>query len=55
MAQSFRQTPFGLRRAQDGGIAEAKGHFVDAVRDHFRPEMFNRIDRIVPFAPLARR
>jgi ATP-dependent Clp protease ATP-binding subunit ClpA len=27
-------------------------HFTAAVRDFFRPEIFNRIDRIVPFAPL---
>jgi ATP-dependent Clp protease ATP-binding subunit ClpA len=27
-------------------------HFEDAVRAFFRPEMFNRLDAVVPFAPL---
>ncbi len=27
-------------------------HFVSAVEKHFRPEMFNRIDRVLPFSPL---
>ena len=52
-AQSFQQAPFGLRRSQDGGVSDASRHFVESVRDHFRPEMFNRIDRVVPFAPLG--
>jgi ATP-dependent Clp protease ATP-binding subunit ClpC len=30
----------------------ASSHFINAVRQALRPEMFNRIDRIVPFAPL---
>ena len=29
-------------------------HFVNEVRRFVRPELFNRIDRIVPFAPLSR-
>jgi ATP-dependent Clp protease ATP-binding subunit ClpC len=32
---------------------DATRHFVTAVRQSLRPEMFNRIDRIVPFAPLG--
>lgn len=48
-AQSFRQTPFGLSR---GAARPGASHFVDQVRDFFRPELFNRIDRIVPFEPL---
>jgi ATP-dependent Clp protease ATP-binding subunit ClpA len=31
---------------------DAKRHFTKSVRDAVRPELFNRIDRIVPFAPL---
>src|SRR5262249_36046890 len=31
---------------------QARQHFVDEVRSFVRPELFNRIDRIVPFAPL---
>jgi ATP-dependent Clp protease ATP-binding subunit ClpC len=30
------------------------GDFVRAVRRHFRPELFNRIDRVLPFRPLSR-
>jgi len=48
-AQSFRQTPFGLSR---GSARPGAAHFVEQVRDFFRPELFNRIDRIVPFEPL---
>src|SRR5262245_29702279 len=32
--------------------AEAKQHFVREVERFLRPEMFNRLDRLVPFAPL---
>lgn len=28
-------------------------HFITAAEKHFRPELFNRIDRIVPFTPLT--
>jgi ATP-dependent Clp protease ATP-binding subunit ClpA len=34
---------------------EAMQHFTKAVRQFLRPEIFNRIDRIVPFAPLSRK
>ncbi len=33
---------------------EAQQHFTKAVRQFLRPEIFNRIDRIVPFAPLSK-
>src|SRR5262245_33386915 len=32
--------------------ADAKQHFVREVEKFLRPEMFNRLDRLVPFAPL---
>lgn len=32
---------------------EAKNHFVREAEKFLRPEMFNRIDRLVPFAPLG--
>jgi hypothetical protein len=32
----------------------AENHFIEAVRSAVRPELFNRIDRIVPFRPLGR-
>ena len=28
-------------------------HFEQAVQDYFRPELFNRLDRVIPFHPLA--
>jgi ATP-dependent Clp protease ATP-binding subunit ClpC len=40
---------FGMTQAD---VAMARDHFEKAVRGFLRPEMFNRIDRIVPFAPL---
>ena len=33
--------------------AGAHHHFTEAVRRQLRPEFFNRIDRIIPFAPLS--
>src|SRR5256885_9348001 len=41
-------TSFGLRP----GNASRDETFLDAARRFFRPEFFNRIDRIVPFEPL---
>ena len=32
----------------------ARQHYLSAVRAFFRPEFFNRIDRVVPFGPLDR-
>jgi DNA polymerase III delta prime subunit len=42
---------FGMTQAD---VAMARDHFEKAVRGFVRPELFNRIDRIVPFAPLDR-
>ncbi len=42
---------FGMTQAD---VALARDHFEKAVRGFVRPELFNRIDRIVPFAPLDR-
>lgn len=53
----------GAREYQTEGIGfvdygdkdtEAKDHFIRAVQDHFRPELFNRLDRIIPFVPLGK-
>ena len=50
-AESFQQGAFGF--ASDGQArSQARDHFVNEVRAFVRPELFNRIDRIVPFAPL---
>ncbi|MEO0340060.1 MAG: AAA family ATPase, partial [Bacteroidota bacterium] len=49
-ASSHSTNPIGWNK----GITDAsvKTHFVGAVRKHFRPELFNRIDKIIPFVPL---
>lgn len=33
---------------------EVTDHFMHAVQKHFRPELFNRIDQVIPFEPLDR-
>jgi ATP-dependent Clp protease ATP-binding subunit ClpC len=38
---------------ESGSVANSAEHFKKAVEAALRPEMFNRLDRIVPFAPLA--
>lgn len=50
-AAELRGGRLGFRRAGDA-IGDAREHFTEAVRDFLRPELYNRIDRIVPFAPL---
>jgi ATP-dependent Clp protease ATP-binding subunit ClpA len=47
-AASYQQGSAGFGE----GCVQAREHFVRAVRAFVRPEFFNRIDRIVPFAPL---
>lgn len=42
---------FGDRSDQK---AHAITHFQRAVQAHFRPELFNRLDRIIPFVPLEK-
>ncbi len=34
--------------------SEVTEHFASAVRKHFRPELFNRIDRVIPFEPITK-
>ncbi|MGE3851735.1 MAG: AAA family ATPase [Planctomycetota bacterium] len=52
-AASFRSggTGFGAGTADEA--REAVQHFTAEVQRFLRPEMFNRIDRIVPFLPLS--
>jgi ATP-dependent Clp protease ATP-binding subunit ClpA len=52
-AEGFRRGPAGFRAESEPGI-EARDHFSEAVRKFLRPEIFNRLDAIVPFRPLAR-
>jgi ATP-dependent Clp protease ATP-binding subunit ClpC len=59
-AESYQQGPFGFSAAGTEKSVEAstarqqfaRAHFTRAVEEFLRPELFNRIDRIVPFAPL---
>jgi hypothetical protein len=51
-AESYRRGSAGF--LTDGPArAESQAHFARAVEQFLRPEMFNRLDRIVPFAPLG--
>ena len=53
-AESFQQGAFGFAgEASRADRDAARAHFVREVQAHVRPELFNRIDRIVPFAPLG--
>ena len=47
-AASYQQGRAGFGEVRE----QAREHFVREVRAFVRPEFFNRIDRIVPFAPL---
>jgi ATP-dependent Clp protease ATP-binding subunit ClpC len=49
-AESFNRGTFGLTRGS--AYPDPKSHFTAEVRGFVRPELFNRIDRIVPFLPL---
>ncbi|MCG8316905.1 MAG: AAA family ATPase [Pseudomonadales bacterium] len=50
-AQAFSANPMGFSQADASEHLEA--HFEEAVTQHFRPELFNRIDLVVPFSPLT--
>jgi len=49
-AQTFQRGAAGFADARQQ--RDAREHFVSEVKKFLRPEMFNRIDAIVPFAPL---
>ncbi len=49
-AQSYMQG--GLGFASESAAKEAEAHFAKEVRNFLRPELLNRIERIVPFMPL---
>jgi ATP-dependent Clp protease ATP-binding subunit ClpA len=51
-AESYRRGSAGFVGSAVGKT-ESQEHFARAVEQFLRPEMFNRLDRIVPFAPLA--
>jgi ATP-dependent Clp protease ATP-binding subunit ClpC len=50
-SEAFQRGLIGFGEAAAARRA-ASSHFINAVRQALRPEMFNRIDRIVPFTPL---
>jgi ATP-dependent Clp protease ATP-binding subunit ClpA len=55
-AESYQAGAFGFGRASaadaDGQRRAAREHFQGEVQRFLRPEMYNRLDRVVPFAPL---
>lgn len=51
-AQSYMQA--GLGFASEGAARKAEAHFAKEVRNFLRPELLNRIERIVPFMPLSK-
>lgn len=51
-ASEFQRGDSGFRRRSREKMVAAR-HFDSAVKNFLRPEIYNRIDRILPFAPLA--
>lgn len=54
-AEQFKPVSFGFAGAetdQQANDRRYEDHFVEEVRSKLRPELFNRLDRIVPFRPL---
>lgn len=51
-AEGFQRGPAGFR-AEGAAPAEAREHFAGAVRQFLRPEIYNRLDAIVPFQALT--
>ncbi|MCE9563236.1 MAG: AAA family ATPase [Planctomycetes bacterium] len=51
-AESYRRGSSGFVSSVPNAT-EAVGHFTRAVEQFLRPEMFNRLDRVVPFSPLG--
>lgn len=52
-AQAFQRGASGFRVGEPDA-REAGGHFAEAVRKFLRPEIYNRLDAIVPFRGLTR-
>jgi predicted AAA+ superfamily ATPase len=48
-AELMQRTPMGLGARRD----DPRRHFERVVQEAFRPELFNRIDHVVPFAALS--
>ncbi|MCX4241410.1 AAA family ATPase [Paraliomyxa miuraensis] len=52
LGASHRRPRSGFGGAADSARAEHQ-HYLDQVERHFRPELVNRIDRIIPFSSLS--
>lgn len=52
-SESFREVSLGFQSDTNNRQEEYRDHFVRKVQQQVRPEFFNRIDRVVPFSPLA--
>ncbi len=50
-ANSLQINKIGWTKGQK--LANLGNHFIDAARKYFRPELFNRIDQVIPFEPLT--
>ena len=51
-AERYQRGSIGWKREEAGETVDH--HFLSEVEKHFRPELFNRIDRVIPFRPLDR-
>ena len=51
-AESLKEQSFGFG-GTDSDADRSKSHFNKELQNFIRPELYNRIDRIVPFAPLS--
>jgi len=52
-AADYRAGATGFHDPTRSPGGHAREHFTEAVKKRFRPEFFNRIDRIIPFLPLG--
>lgn len=51
--ESYRGTPLGLVDTQADEARRLEKHFDQQVRSFLRPEMYNRIDRVIAYRPLS--
>lgn len=51
-AGNLQSNRIGWKKNDD--TASVVSHFMGAVKKHFRPELFNRIDEVIPFHPLSK-
>lgn len=51
-AEKYQRGSIGWQREE--AAEDIERHFLTEVEKHFRPELFNRIDRVIPFRPLGK-